>query len=254
MAEETEYFLPELFGESVTDDEGNIADGLVDSIRLEDDSEDEPEKPEQYAKTANADVPPAVKREHIDVDCEQYGKAGTVADDAIQEHVDDLRMRVEQAANATEREPSDAQKEAGNYAKGRVTVQGLPITIENPAGSIRRGTNAAGESWETEIPHHYGYIRRTESEADGDHIDVFLGPELDSRIVYVIDRHNPKTDAFDEHKCMVGWRSEAEAVSAYKSAYDDEHHGFKAVMPMSMPEFRNWLESGDTSKPIAGSV
>lgn len=33
--------------------------------------------------------------------------------------------------------PTDAQKEAGNYKKGHVWIQGLDITIENPKGSVR---------------------------------------------------------------------------------------------------------------------
>ena len=37
-------------------------------------------------------------------------------------------------------EPTDAQKEAGNYKKGHVRLNGLDISIENPQGSTRSGT------------------------------------------------------------------------------------------------------------------
>lgn len=39
-------------------------------------------------------------------------------------------------------EPTDAQKEAGNYAKGHVRISGLDVSIENPKGSMRRGGGA----------------------------------------------------------------------------------------------------------------
>ena len=34
--------------------------------------------------------------------------------------------------------PTDAQKEAGNYKMGHFSVKGMPISIENPKGSIRK--------------------------------------------------------------------------------------------------------------------
>ena len=49
----------------------------------------------------------------------------------------------------------------------------------------------------------YGYIRGTQS-VDGDHIDVFLGPDLKSPNIYVVDQVNPD-GSFDEHKVMYGF-------------------------------------------------
>ena len=45
-----------------------------------------------------------------------------------------------------------------------------------------------GETWSNHMYHHYGYIKMTESEADGDHIDVFIGPNPASTVVFVIDQ------------------------------------------------------------------
>ena len=70
---------------------------------------------------------------------------------------DDIAAAVTQVA-----EPSEAQKESGNYRKAHLDVQGLPITIENAKGSIRRGKDKDGETWETVLPAHYGYIKRSE--------------------------------------------------------------------------------------------
>ena len=43
------------------------------------------------------------------------------------------------ARKETDTEPTEAQKHEGNYAKGKVNLYGLTISIENPKGSIRRG-------------------------------------------------------------------------------------------------------------------
>ncbi len=73
-------------------------------------------------------------------------------------------------------EPTEKQKESGNYKKGHVTIRGLDIAIENPAGSERSGIGADGEKWVTKMHHHYGYIKGTKGR-DKDHLDVFLGPD-----------------------------------------------------------------------------
>lgn len=41
-------------------------------------------------------------------------------------------------------EPTQAQKKAGNYAKGHANINGLDISVENPAGSVRRGVDKDG--------------------------------------------------------------------------------------------------------------
>jgi hypothetical protein len=72
-------------------------------------------------------------------------------------------------------EPTDAQKEAGNYKKGHVKFAGLDISIENPQGSERRGKRPDGTEWAHEMSNHYGYIKRT-TGADDEQVDVYVGP------------------------------------------------------------------------------
>ncbi|MDI9554473.1 MAG: hypothetical protein QM256_01655, partial [Pseudomonadota bacterium] len=55
-------------------------------------------------------------------------------------------------------QPTEAQKDAGNYAKGHVKLHGLDISIENPRGSERAGTDKAGKPWSVVMEHPYGYI------------------------------------------------------------------------------------------------
>lgn len=142
-------------------------------------------------------------------------------------------------------EPTEAQKEAGNYKLGHINVQGLDVSIENPKGSIRRGTDPDGNAWESEMANHYGYIRRTEG-ADGEPVDVFVGDNIESDRVFIIDQGNPD-GTFDEHKVMIGFDSEQEAVEAYKSNYDD---GWTVgpVTALPMDAFKEWLKSDKTKE------
>ncbi|WP_417518707.1 LPD5 domain-containing protein, partial [Marinobacter sp.] len=155
--------------------------------------------------------------------------------------------QVEQAAAEVDTRPTEAQKEAGNYKKGHVTVQGLNITLENPRGATRSGTDPDGKPWSVEMAHHYGYIKRTEG-ADGDHVDVFVGPDVDSDKVFIIDQVNAD-GTFDEHKVMLGFKTQAAARKGYRDNYTD---GWKVgpTTALTMDEFKAWLKDGDTTKPL----
>lgn len=151
----------------------------------------------------------------------------------------------------TEEPKSEAQAEAGNYPKGKFFMRGLEFTIENKRGSTRRGWNSDGSvAWECEMKSDYGYVRRTESERDGDHIDVFIGENLESDIVYVIDQIDQKTGKFDEHKCMVGYQSMPDAKKAYLDCYT---RGWKVgkITPITFDQFKDWCFNGDTNKEMA---
>lgn len=52
-----------------------------------------------------------------------------------------LSDAISAAEAETDQNPTDGQKEAGNYKKGHVQVGTFDITIENPKGSVRRGKN-----------------------------------------------------------------------------------------------------------------
>lgn len=166
----------------------------------------------------------------------------------------ELETRANQAATSPQNdlpEPTDAQKEAGNYKVGRVKLHGLDISIENPRGSTRSGTSPDGKRWENKLPHHYGYIRKTEG-ADGDHVDVFVGKDIDSEKVFVVDQVNPD-GSFDEHKALISFSNKLKAIAGYKGAYDK---GWKVgpITEMTLKEFKNWVKNGDTTKPVSQST
>ncbi len=154
---------------------------------------------------------------------------------------------------ATERaakEPTEAQKAAGNYKMEHRRVDGYNISIENTKGSVRRGTGADGKPWETAMQNDYGYIRGTEG-VDGDHIDVFLSDTPEEGDVFVIDQVN-EDGSFDEHKVMYGFPSEQAARDAYLSNYEPGWTGLGAITHVSKDEFKKWIQSSTRkTKPFA---
>lgn len=146
--------------------------------------------------------------------------------------------------------PTEAQKEAGNYKKGHIKINGFDVTIEQPAGSVRSGKDANGKEWSVTMNNTYGYIRGTKG-VDGDHIDVFLGPDMNSDMVYVVDQVN--TDgSFDEHKVMIGFSSLEDARSAYLSNYEDGWQGLGNITGVALDEFKKWIDSSKRkTKPFS---
>jgi hypothetical protein len=165
-----------------------------------------------------------------------------------------LASRIDKAANEAATsplndlpEPTQAQKEAGNYKVGKVRLQGLDISIENPRGSTRQGTSRTGKQWKTTMQDHYGYITGYEGK-DKDKIDVFIGENPESDMVFVINQVDPGTGKLDEHKIMMGYETEEEAQTAYQRNYEKGWKGLGSIVPMSMDQFKEWLERGDKKK------
>ena len=159
------------------------------------------------------------------------------------------RTRKEEEAKV-DTNPTDAQKEAGNYRKGHIKVDGLDITIEQPKGSIRRGTDANGKQWESEMHNTYGYIRGTES-VDGDHIDIFLSDNPTEGNVFVVDQVN-KDGSFDEHKVMYGFSDMESAKRAYLSNYEEGWQGLGSITEVKKEDFKKWIDSSKRkTKPFA---
>ena len=131
-----------------------------------------------------------------------------------------LRNEILHAESQTNTSPTDKEKESGNYRKGKVNLHGLSIAIETPKGVERSGIGDDGKPWSIKMKNSYGYILGTNSKADSDHVDVFIGPVPESEIVFVIDQ-NKKDGTFDEHKAVVGTVSASDARALYLSNYED---------------------------------
>ena len=154
---------------------------------------------------------------------------------------------IAEAEQSTETNPTDAQKEAGNYKKGHVQIGRFDITVENPKGSERSGKDANGTPWSITMQNTYGYIRGTEG-VDGDHIDVFIADDFgawNGRKIFVVDQYN-EDDTFDEHKVMLGFNDIDEAESAYYANYSPdwkERHPANMVTAVNAEDFEKWIDS-----------
>lgn len=150
-------------------------------------------------------------------------------------------------------EPTQAQKEAGNYKLGHVRLGGMDISIENPEGSERKGTDGDGKPWSIEMKSHYGYFKGTIGR-DKDHIDTFVKPgtdELsDDAKVYVIDQRNEK-GGFDEHKVMIGFPTKAVARKAYLANYTAGWTGLGDITETTVAGLKEWFATGNTKNPFA---
>ena len=190
---------------------------------------------------------------YYEVDGKQFGDLQEVAD-----YIDSkqpLSAKIKTASADVNTEPTEAQKEAGNYKKGHVQVGTFDITIEQPEGSVRKGTDADGKQWESKMHNTYGYFRGTEG-VDGDHIDVFLSNDIDGwngRKVYVVDQYNPD-GTFDEHKVMLGFNDADEAKSDYLANYEKGWENGRRidVSEVNLEDFEKWIASSKRkTKPFA---
>lgn len=156
-------------------------------------------------------------------------------------------LRLKDAIEETETNPSDAQKESGNYKKGHIKFGGYDYTIENPKGSTRSGKDADGKEWKITMHDTYGYIRGKFGK-DGDHLDMFINDKADldnwDGDVFVVDQVN-SDGSFDEHKVMYGYDSMDDAEKAYLANYSKGWKGLGSITGVSKDEFDKWL---DTSK------
>lgn len=158
--------------------------------------------------------------------------------------------KIAQEEAKVEQNPTEAQKEAGNYKKGHIKIDGYDVTIENPKGSVRSGVDRNGQEWSVTMNNTYGYIRGTEG-VDGDHIDVFLSDDPTQGDVYVIDQVN-EDGSFDEHKVMYGFKSALAAKRAYLANYSPGWKGLGTITKVSKEEFKKWINSSHRkTKPFA---
>lgn len=166
------------------------------------------------------------------------------SNNTIQDHIAEAREMVDTS-------PTEAQKEAGNYKKGHIKLDGYDITIENPKGSVRSGKDSNGQEWSITMNNDYGYIRGTKA-VDGDHIDIFLSDNPSEGNVFVVDQLNEKGE-FDESKVMYGFPSMDEARSSYLANYSPGwENRISAITEVTKDEFYKWIDSSvKKTKPFS---
>lgn len=193
-------------------------------------------------KPTSTDNQPAL----LGINSSELGASSESKDSDISLKSNELGEKIAAAEAEVDVNPTDKQKEAGNYKKGHVQIGTFNVTIEQPKGSVRSGVDANGNKWETTMQNTYGYIRGTEG-VDGDHIDVFLSDDIDGwngRRVFVVDQYN-EDGSFDEHKVMLGFNETDDAEAAYFANYDNDwaKKHKTVVTGVNLEDFEKWIDS-----------
>lgn len=180
---------------------------------------------------------------------------GTDRSQAIpQNPLDQVSGAFNESDRVTAETPSSSEKfAAAHKLDGRMTFRGLPISIETAKGAYRHWTDAAtGEAGKTKMLYAYGYIRRTKG-LDGDHVDVFVGPNEKAENVYVIMTNKaPDFKERDEEKCMLGFDSMSDAKEAFLKHYNKPEFFHKiTAMPFAKFEKRVFETYDGTRKKVA---
>lgn len=119
----------------------------------------------------------------------------------------------------------------------RRTVLGLDVLIENPAGSVRRWVDSDGTEGSTTMRHDYGCFVGVRG-ADGEDVDVYIGPDERAEWVYVVHQRKKSSGFvdYDEDKAMVFFASANDAKAAYLAQYDNPRF-FGGMTVLSREDF-----------------
>lgn len=125
----------------------------------------------------------------------------------------------------------------------RYTFAGLPIAVENPAGSERVWPGDGGVERKAVMRNDYGFIDGTEG-TDGDEIDVYIGPDPNARFAFVVRQlERPGYDKHDEDKVFLGFDSEAAARACFVAHRDDGDRAYGGMTSISIGDFVRKIES-----------
>ena len=122
-------------------------------------------------------------------------------------------------------------------ARNQLRAHGLTLEVETRAGDWRKGVDMNGNKWRSKMPFDYGFIHGIDG-ADGDELDVFIGPDVAGGKLFRITQNNPLTGEYDEDKIMMGFRDAITAERAYRSAYDKDWGGFGGIREVSLDKLR----------------
>ncbi len=161
--------------------------------------------------------------------------------------------------------PTLSTKPQSFKLQDRYQFQGLPISIENKAGTKRSGIDPDGTPWSVEMHYDYGYIRSTLG-ADQEGIDCYVGDNRNAPHVYIVKQHAIEKvkqwpskycpqckehvhdcacpEFFDEDKVMLGFDNKEQAKAAYLKQYDSELF-LGAISTMSIDDFKKAIDSAN---------
>ena len=211
----------------------------------------EPEQAiEQKAKGGSVELKPhnpegvAAARAIIAADPDE-GKRSSPARISDGKHIAIARRHVDRGA-------SNEQIAANNARLGHATIGGLNISIETPKGDTRFDRKNDPPKWEVPNFHaDYGRIKGTKA-ADGEGVDIFIGPNPKSTRAFVIDQIDPTTGKYDEAKTFAGFDSPAQAAAVYDSAFSDGSGPSRrpAMTELPIANLKKWVRHGNPARPI----
>jgi hypothetical protein len=103
-----------------------------------------------------------------------------------------------------------------------LNYQGLDLAIEFQKGGKRPYKDEAGKEHFKTMRADYGEVRGTEG-MDGDPVDVYVGPDKDSGLVFIVTQmKRGDWDKVDEEKCILGVRTAKQARDLYLAHYNDD--------------------------------
>jgi hypothetical protein len=141
--------------------------------------------------------------------------------------------------------------------KDKYKFQGLTISVENPAGSVRHWYDPHNdEHGSTKMLYDYGYLTYSDTDDSGDDekLDAMIGPDDTSDKVYVIHQmKRPDFKTEDELKIYFGFETMKQCRAAYLHHYNDDRFWGHAE-EMTVPEFKQKYVSKSLFKNIGNQV
>jgi hypothetical protein len=133
----------------------------------------------------------------------------------------------------------------GFRLSGRAEVCGMLIAIEQEPGDIRTWADRNGDSGFVVMRCPYGFFENVIG-ADGEHLDVYLGPDPEPETVYIVNQRKKLPEGkgfagFDEQKVMLGFSNADHARRAYLEHYDDERF-LGSMEEISLHDFKRFVD------------
>lgn len=134
--------------------------------------------------------------------------------------------------------------------KKRTRFAGMPVNIEFTGGSTRYWHDDKGKvEWQHTFKHDYGHFPQVIG-ADGDHLDVYVGPHdhKAAPTVFVLDKRKKDGKTFDEHKVFVGFKSPEEIRSEVTDGWKHPSQVGK-FREMSLADLKAQVRAGKFTPP-----
>ncbi|TAL29002.1 MAG: DUF935 family protein [Phenylobacterium sp.] len=161
----------------------------------------------------------------------------------------------DEAAHAAADGPEHLSAADARLPIRRREFAGLPVAIENPAGTVRLWTDANGKTvGSTMMYFDYGYIEGHVG-SDDEELDVYLGPDETAPNVHIV--HQAKAPEFkmhDEDKAFLGFASADDARAAYVAHRNDGDRAIRGMSSIPIERFKEKLRRRTGTGPIRASI